>query len=79
MSSVYRKAITPLVGRALSTLDWETTSSSHGSFDRTWWCWKFTDFSAPRFQEGLYLLVWLLTSPHAPARDRGETRLRDAA
>ncbi|MEO9614966.1 MAG: hypothetical protein ABJG86_01270 [Nitratireductor sp.] len=79
MSTVYLDTIKPLLGRTLSMLDWEPTSPSHGSFDRTWWCWKFTDFSASRFQEGAYLLAWLLTSPHTPIPVHGRERLRDGA
>jgi hypothetical protein len=50
------------MGKVCSLLDGEQTSSSHGCFDRTWWCWKFTDFPASRLQEGIFSLCWLLTS-----------------
>ncbi len=63
----------------MSLLDGEVTSPSRGSFDRTWWAWKFTDFSATRFQEGAHVLAWLLTSPHAPAATRTSARLLDLA
>jgi hypothetical protein len=63
---VYADAIAANLGRALSRLDVEPTSRSFGSFDRTWWCWKFTDMSAPRFQEGAFLLAWLYTSSNGP-------------
>lgn len=75
----YANAAQPLLGRALSYLDWETTSASHGSFDRTWWCWKFTDFSATRFQEGAYTIAWLLTSPNAPVELARQDRLLSGA
>jgi len=65
-------------GRALSLLDMEPGSGSRGSFDRTWWGWKFTDFSASRLQEGAFTLAWLLTSPLAPPRFRDHPRLIDA-
>ena len=70
----YVHAITPLLGRALSGLDAEITSPSRGSFDRTWWCWKFTDFSATRFQEGAHVLAWLATSPVSPAPEASRPR-----
>lgn len=79
MHTIYARSVAQLAGRALSTLDFERTSPSYGSFDRTWWCWKFTDFSATRFQEGTCLLAWLLTSPQAPAHAAGSARLRDGA
>ncbi|HEX3943024.1 MAG TPA: hypothetical protein VHW69_02945 [Rhizomicrobium sp.] len=76
---VYRQVIDGALGRALSRLDWERTSPSRGSFDRTWWAWKFTDFSASRFQEGLFTLAWLLTSSSAPPRARSNERLLEGA
>ena len=45
--------------KLVSWLDREPQSPTYGSFDRTFWCWKFTDFSAPRFQEGCASLAWL--------------------
>lgn len=68
-----------VLGRALSRLDAEPTSRSCGCFDRTWWCWKFTDAPASRFQEGAYLLAWLYTSAHAPDGYRGNARVLAAA
>ncbi|HEX3877169.1 MAG TPA: hypothetical protein VHW24_09295 [Bryobacteraceae bacterium] len=76
---IYRQVVDGALGRALSRLDWEPTSASRGSFDRTWWGWKFTDFSAARFQEGLFTLAWLLTSPAAPPRARSNERLLEGA
>lgn len=67
--SVYLANIDKLLGRALSQLDSEETSISRGSFDRTWWCWKFTDFSATRFQEGAYCIAWLATNKHVVLSD----------
>jgi hypothetical protein len=78
-SRVYLDRIASVLGRALSRLDPEATSPSHGSFDRTWWSWKFTDFSASRFQEGVYVLAWLFTSPLAPQAARGNPRVLAAA
>lgn len=67
------------IGGALSMVDSERTSSTRGSFDRTWWNWKFTDFPASRFQEGAHTLAWLLTSPLAPRHARESARLLDTA
>ena len=74
-ASAYQARLEILLGRAVSMLDAEPTSVSHGSFDRTWWCWKFSDFSASRFQEGVFTLGWLATSPFAPPRFRRNARL----
>ncbi len=76
-ADIYLDAIRPLLGRALSGLDAEPTSQTRGSFDRTWWCWKFTDFSATRFQEGAHLLAWLAVSPNSPAPERARDRFAD--
>lgn len=78
-SDSYLAAIRPLLGRALSGLDAEPTSPTHGSFDRTWWCWKFTDFSATRFQEGAHLLGWLASSPRSPAPVEARGRMTELA
>src|SRR5215212_673338 len=75
----YLDGIERVLGRALSLIDAEPTSPSQGSFDRTWWCWKFVDFSAARFQEGTFTLAWLYASPLAPPGARGNPRfLRQA-
>ncbi|MBF0323887.1 MAG: hypothetical protein HQL42_02340 [Alphaproteobacteria bacterium] len=69
----------PTLARTLSLMDHEPASPSRGSFDRTWWCWKFTDFSASRFQEGVFTLAWLYDSPHGPAGAAGNPRLLEMA
>lgn len=57
-------------GRVLSSLAREEGyGNTVGSFDRTWWCWKFTDFSASRFQEGIYSLCWMVAHPEAHQHD----------
>jgi hypothetical protein len=76
---IYLRDASGLFGRLLSQLDAEASSPSRGSFDRTWWCWKFTDFSATRFQEGVYPLAWLATSDLAPTRARDNPVLVDLA
>ena len=78
-ASAYLPTIQRELGRALSRLDAEPTSRSYGCFDRTWWCWKFTDSAASRFQEGAYLLAWLYTSERAPENYRGHARVLNAA
>lgn len=44
-------------------MDREPPSRSYGAFDRTYWGWKFTDFPGSRFQEALYALSWMYTTP----------------
>ncbi len=76
-ADIHLDAIRPLLGRALSGLDAEPTSPTRGSFDRTFWCWKFTDFSATRFQEGAHLLAWLASSPLSPAPEPARARFAE--
>ena len=47
------------IGRVFSLVDREMSSNTYGCADRTYWCWKFTDFPGSRFQEILYTLTWL--------------------
>lgn len=61
-AAAYQGGVEAAIGRALSLIDDEPASPTRGSFDRTWWCWKFTDFSAPRFQEGAAFCAFLATS-----------------
>ena len=49
------------VGYVFSIIDREISSKTYGCADRTYWCWKFTDFPGARFQEILYTLTWLYT------------------
>lgn len=58
-SRVYLDQVIPCVPRLLSELDREPLSTTYGCFDRTYWAWKFTDFPASRFQEGVYTLALL--------------------
>jgi hypothetical protein len=68
--SPYIESAKPSFGRVLSSLAREEGYlKCHGSFDRTWWCWKFTDFSASRFQEGIYTLCYWLANPDAHDHD----------
>jgi hypothetical protein len=63
-TDIYLHEATQAFGRVLSSLAREDGyQATAGSFDRTWWCWKFTDFSAARFQEGIYTLCWMLARP----------------
>ena len=66
IKDVYLSAVEKSFGRILSCLDTELISPTYGSFDRTWWNWKFTDYSAPRMQEGAFFLAWLGTSELSP-------------
>jgi hypothetical protein len=61
--SVYWSAARHEVSRVLSWQDRESFSRTYGCFDRTYWCWKFTDFPGARFQEGVYTLAHLFASP----------------
>jgi hypothetical protein len=60
---VYWRAARREIARVLSWQDREAVSRSYGCFDRTYWCWKFTDFPGARFQEGVFTLAHLFTTP----------------
>ena len=62
-SSAYYAQVTQEVSRLVSLQDRETFSRTFGSFDRTYWGWKFTDFPGARFQEGAYAMAYLFTNP----------------
>lgn len=62
-SGYYWDAASREVARVLSIVDRERLSKTYGCFDRVHWCWKFTDFPGARFQEGVFTLAWLYTSP----------------
>jgi hypothetical protein len=70
--SIYWSAARHEIARVLSWQDREACSRTHGCFDRTYWCWKFTDFPAARFQEAVYTLAHLYTTPLADNRLRGD-------
>jgi len=61
--SVYYLPVIKEIRRLISWQDREPFSSTYGSFDRTYWCWKFTDFPGARFQEGTYALAYLFCKP----------------
>lgn len=65
------------IPRLLSRMDREAPSKTYGSFDRTYWGWKFTDFSGPRFQEGLYALSWLYKADFKDNPYRKNKRLKE--
>lgn len=69
---VYRDALLAVAPRLVSLLDRDPISPTRGSFDRTWWGWKFIDFPTPRLQEGVYPLavLWTLEHPDNPLFDR---------
>jgi hypothetical protein len=45
--------------RLVSMVDRNPLSTTRGSFSRTHWAWKFSDFPYPRLQEGVYALCRL--------------------
>jgi hypothetical protein len=55
----YRAAALDQVWRLVALVDRNPHSATRGSFSRTHWAWKFSDFAFPRLQEGLYALVRL--------------------
>lgn len=50
------------IARVLSWQDRESFSRTYGCFDRTYWCWKFSDFPGARYQEGVFTLAHLFTT-----------------
>lgn len=62
-NAVYYNPVMKEAQRLLSWQDREPFSRTYGSFDRTYWGWKFTDFPGARFQEGVYALAHLYTHP----------------
>jgi len=62
-ATVYSEAILTEAPRILSLMDRETMSPTEGSGDRTYWAWKFVDFSATRLQESLCTLAFLYATP----------------
>jgi len=53
------------IPRLLSLEDREAFSKTYGCFDRTYWCWKFTDFPHPRCQEAVCSLALLWATEFA--------------
>ena len=60
--TVYLDQILTRIPQILSQIDREPFSSTYGSGDRVYWCWKFTDFPGARFQENIFTLSWLYTA-----------------
>lgn len=60
---MYTTPVLKEIPRLLSWEDREPFSITYGCFDRTYWGWKFTDFPGARFQEGVYALAHLYTTP----------------
>ncbi|MCO5142604.1 MAG: hypothetical protein M9962_05900 [Oligoflexia bacterium] len=59
LNNIYHQKALTEVNRLLSMQNREPFSVTSGCFDRTYWCWKFTDFPGARFQEGIYSLAHL--------------------
>lgn len=53
---VYRRVALAEAARLVAMLDRNPHSRTRGSFSRSHWAWKFTDFPFPRLQEGAYAL-----------------------
>ena len=60
--ALYWRAARREIQRVLSWQDREPFSRTYGCFDRTYWCWKFSDFPGARFQEGVFTLAHLFTT-----------------
>lgn len=58
-SAIYLDAALSQVWRLTALVDRNPHSPTRGSFSRTHWGWKFTDFPYPRMQEGVYALARL--------------------
>lgn len=52
----YRRVVLAEAPRLVAMLDRNPHSRTRGSFSRSHWAWKFTDFPFPRLQEGAYAL-----------------------
>jgi hypothetical protein len=65
---VYSDAAIEQAWRLVALLDRNPHSRTRGSFSRTHWAWKFSDFPYPRLQEGVYALARLydLDAPGNP-------------
>jgi hypothetical protein len=55
----YRRAAVEQAWRLAALADRNPHSPTRGSFSRTHWAWKFSDFPYPRMQEGVHALVRL--------------------
>lgn len=55
----YQSLILAKIPLILSLQDREELSPTYGSFDRTYWQWKFIDFAGARFQEALLALSYV--------------------
>ena len=60
--SPYLEHIQGEIPGIISLVDREITSQTYGCGDRTFWCWKFTDFPGARFQEYIYTICWLYSN-----------------
>lgn len=60
--SAYQSVILGKIPLLLSLQDREENSPTFGSFDRTYWQWKFTDFPDARFQEALLTLSYVYSA-----------------
>ena len=63
---IYLEKIIQQIPRLLSLENRDSSSSTVGCFDRSYWAWKFTDFPNATLQRGVYVLSALYTNdfPH---------------
>lgn len=73
--SAYWWAARQEIARVLSWQDRDSYSRTYGCFDRTYWCWKFSDFPGARYQEGVFTLAHLFTTRLAENRLYHEPRV----
>jgi hypothetical protein len=60
----YLDAAVEQAWRLVALIDRNPHSPTRGSFSRTHWAWKFSDFPYPRFQEGVCALARFRDLPH---------------
>ena len=73
--AVYWWAARQEIARVLSWQDRESFSRTYGCFDRTYWCWKFSDFPGARYQEAIFTLAHLFTAQLVENRLYDEPRV----
>lgn len=62
-NNFYLQACINRIPQLLSMQDRDPASKTYGSFDRTFWSWKFSDFPGARFQEGVHSQAFLYKFP----------------
>ena len=62
INTPYLPHILEKISSVLSLIDREMSSQTYGCGDRTYWCWKFTDYPGARFQEYIYTICWIYST-----------------